>query len=83
MTVSDIVTYVTATVLVPVVGWATRLEVKQAQLETKLAADKELFETKLDAHGEILERIELNLDNRLTRIERALNGHFRGVVDEH
>lgn len=83
MSVSDIVTYVSATVLVPVVGWATRLEVKQAQLEAKAAADKELFETKLDNQTEILTRIELGMDHRLSRIERALNGYLRRNEDGH
>lgn len=82
MTVSDIVASITAAVVVPVVGWVVRLESKQAALETQIGADKELFESKIDSLNQTIGRFERNMDQRLERIEKSLNGHL-WRDDEH
>jgi Tfp pilus assembly protein PilO len=79
MTLDEVVSYVTTVVLVPVAGWVVKINSGQTKLETAQAAQKELFDTKMQSQSEILERIEHNLDYRLERIERALNGYLKGV----
>lgn len=64
---------VATTVLV----WGLRLEGRVNTSEQRFEDLKELIEAKFDGLDEKQKVIHENADNRLARIERALNGHLR------
>lgn len=68
---------------IPFAGWVLAIQSKVSAQEIQLEAQKELILSKLDNIAELMQANGSDLDRRLSRIERAMNGHLRDVEDNY
>ncbi len=75
----ETVTGIIATALAGTIGWAFTTQSRVAVLEQTAAEVKELAEVRTDGLKELIEEKFESMDNRLARIERAMNGALKHV----
>lgn len=74
----DTVVGILATVLAGTIGWAGKTQSRVAVLERGVEDAKELATERTDGLKELIEEKFDSMDQRLARIERAMNGQLRG-----